>query len=69
MAPRANWNGSDGRQWDRLVEQTALTRSTNPEEGQPMSTPRFILSLIVLLAVMAPSIYFGWRIWQIGVLQ
>ena len=34
-----------------------------------MSTPRFVLSLILLLAVMAPGIYFGWRIWQIGALQ
>jgi hypothetical protein len=31
-----------------------------------MSTPRFILCLILLIVVMAPSIYFGWRIWQVG---
>ena len=30
-----------------------------------MSTPRVIVCLILLIAVMAPSIYFGWRIWQV----
>jgi hypothetical protein len=34
-----------------------------------MSARRFILCLILLFAVMAPSIYFGWRIWQTGAFQ
>jgi hypothetical protein len=41
----------------------------NPEGNSKMSSSRFIFCLIVLFAVFAPSIYFGWRIWQTGAFQ